>query len=101
MTQKRSFKDIINQPIPVLIDFHAEWCGPCKAMSPIIKELAQKLGDKAKVIKIDIDRNQAVSQKLGIRGVPTFILYKAGKEHWRRSGMQSLHQLQHVVESAI
>lgn len=69
-------------------------------MAPVLKEVAGKMGDKARIIKIDIDKNQQLSQKLGIRGVPTFILYKEGEVVWRASGMQSAHQLEQVIASA-
>ena len=83
------FEDLINGDKPVLIDFHATWCGPCQSMNPIIKDVAKKLKDKATVIKIDIDKNEALANKLNIRGVPTFIIYKKGEIMWRNSGMQS------------
>mgnify|MGYP001287915815 CR=1 FL=1 len=91
------YNDIINSDTPTLVDFSAEWCGPCKAMAPILKQLASKVGDKARIIKIDVDKNPSLSEKLNIRGVPTFILYKKGKIVWRQSGMQSLNQLEQLI----
>lgn len=92
-----SFSQIINGDTPVLIDFHATWCGPCKALAPIIKNVKKKVGDKAKIIKIDIDKNQALANKLQIRGVPTLILYKGGKTKWRQSGVVSELELIRVI----
>ena len=92
-----SFSEIINSETPVLIDFHATWCGPCKALAPIIKNVKKKVGDKAKIIKIDIDKNQALANKLQIRGVPTLILYKGGATKWRQSGVVSELELIRVI----
>ena len=93
-----AFQDLINSDIPVLVDFYADWCGPCKAMNPIIKELANSVGDRAKIIKVNIDKNQAAAQKYRVQSVPTFMIFKNGQTIWRHSGMldkQSiLNQLQ-------
>jgi len=82
-----SFKEIINQPMPVLVDFAADWCGPCKALAPILKEVKLTLKEQIKIIKIDVDKNQKMAAKLNVRGVPTLILYKEGKQVWRQSGV--------------
>ncbi len=82
-----SFKEIINQPMPVLVDFAADWCGPCKALAPILKEVKSTLKEQIKIIKIDVDKNQKMAAKLNVRGVPTLILYKEGKQVWRQSGV--------------
>jgi thioredoxin 1 len=81
------FSEIINQEKPVLVDFFAEWCGPCQTMSPILKEVKDTLQDQVAILKIDVDKNQAIAAKFQVRGVPTFVLYKQGKQVWRQSGM--------------
>ncbi|WP_178985555.1 thioredoxin [Winogradskyella helgolandensis] len=95
---KGDFNKIVNEEVPVLVDFFAEWCGPCKAQSPIIKALAQEVNGKVRVIKIDIDKNQAVAQRYNVRGVPTLVLFKEGQIVWRQSGVQSKEQLIGIIK---
>ncbi len=84
--KKMSYKEYINSKTPTLVDFYATWCGPCKMMHPVLKDLSKDIKGKARIIKIDIDKNEKLARKLGIRSVPTFIIYKSGKEQWRKSG---------------
>ncbi len=95
------FSDIINQDKAVLIDFFAEWCGPCKMMSPILKDVKDTLGDSITIIKIDVDKNQALASKYQVRGVPTLMLFKAGKQLWRQSGLLQKNEIIKTVEGLI
>lgn len=96
---KGTFRQIINDTKPVLVDFFATWCGPCQAQSPIMTELAKELGDHVRIIKIDIDKNQGMAQKYQVKGVPTLALFKEGKMLWRQSGVHSKAQLTQIINS--
>lgn len=92
------FGDLLNSNKMVLVDFHATWCGPCKMLSPIIQRVAKKVGDSVRVVKIDVDKNQSLANTLSVRGVPTIILYKDGKQVWRQSGVVQERDLLKIIE---
>lgn len=95
--KKETLNDIIQGERPVLVDFHAEWCGPCKMMKPVLAELRQKMGEAVRILKIDIDRNPEITNSLQISGVPTLILFKQGQQLWRQSGVVNAKQLETII----
>lgn len=95
-----SFKEIINGSIPVLVDFYAEWCGPCKVMAPVVEQLAREWSGRARVLKVDVDKNQAAANAYRVQGVPTFILFNAGKIVWRKSGAMPHKELEQALSAA-
>ncbi len=92
-----SFSDIIKSNTPTLVDFYATWCGPCKTMSPILEDFKSKLGNKVKVIKIDVDKNPKAAAAYQVRGVPTLVLFKGGQIKWRQSGVVMAQELIKIV----
>ncbi|HOV83762.1 MAG TPA: thioredoxin [Paludibacteraceae bacterium] len=96
-----TFQQIINGEKPVLVDFFATWCGPCKAMSPIIESVGKEVQGKARVLKVDVDKNPAVAAKYGIQAVPTIILFKQGKILWRNAGVTDKQTLLQQIQAAI
>ena len=96
---KKSFTELINSPgMPVVVDFYADWCGPCKTMAPILQQVAAEHAGKVKIIKIDVDRNQAVAQQYRVQSIPTLILFHQGKVLWRQSGVVPSGQLKLVLQ---
>jgi thioredoxin 1 len=93
-----SFKDIIQSSKPTLVDFFATWCGPCKAMAPVLDQLKKEVGEEVRVLKIDVDKNQKVAAQFQVRGVPTFVLFKDGKIVWRQSGGMSISTLKSQIK---
>ncbi|OBX24967.1 thioredoxin [Gelidibacter algens] len=96
---KNSFKTIINSDTPVLVDFYAEWCGPCKTLAPILETVKTEMGEAVKIVKIDVDKNQLLASNYQVKGVPTLLLFKNGKQVWRQSGVLQKDDLIKVIKS--
>ena len=99
--EKKTFTDIIQGNKPVLVDFSAEWCGPCKMMPPILKELKDKMGENVTILKMDIDKNPAVANSYQIQSVPTLIVFREGQIKWRQSGVVRADQLKTVLDGIL
>tara|TARA_R110002126_G_scaffold46654_10_gene131200 strand:+ start:3406 stop:3705 length:300 start_codon:yes stop_codon:yes gene_type:complete len=98
---KTNFNTIINSKLPVLVDFYADWCGPCKMLAPILKDVKEALEDGIKIIKIDVDKNQPLAAKYQVRGVPTMILFKNGEQVWRQSGVLQKNDIISIIKQYI
>ena len=94
-----TFQEIINQDKPVLVDFFATWCGPCKTQAPILDQVKQRLGNQVSIIKIDIDQNQQVAAQYQVRSVPTLIIFKNGQIKWRQSGVFAANELENLLKT--
>lgn len=95
------FREIINADKPVLVDFSAEWCGPCKMMAPILEDLAKRVGEQATILKVDVDRNPEAAQFYNVQGVPTLIIFKKGEIKWRQSGVVQAAQLEQLLKQYV
>lgn len=95
---KGNFQEIINNDKPVLVDFYADWCGPCQMQAPILKEVSAAMNGEARIIKIDVDKNQAVASQYQVQSIPTLILFRNGKPVWRQSGLANKQQLISVLQ---
>jgi thioredoxin 1 len=100
-TQKKSFSELIKGETPVLVDFYADWCGPCKMMPPILKQLKSEMGDSINIIKIDTEKNPDVAIRYQVRGIPNLILFYQGQVLWQQAGVVRMPQLKQIIEQKL
>ena len=98
---RKPFSEIVNTNVPTLVDFHAEWCGPCKMMKPILEQVKDQMGERVRIIKIDVDKNPGIAQSYQGQGVPTLILFQNGQVKWRQSGVVPVEGLKRVIEAHV
>ena len=96
-----TFNEIIASDTPVLVDFYATWCGPCKMMSPVVEQLSKEMGDQVRILKVDVDKNQSAAMAYQVQGVPTFMIFKKGKVMWRQAGAMSAQMLKTAIQQAM
>ena len=101
MATQTPFAQLVQSETPVLVDFSAEWCGPCKMLAPVLSEVKKRVGDKVKIIKIDIDKNQSLANSLNIQSVPTLIVFQNGETKWRQSGVMTAVQLENILQKFV
>ncbi len=100
-TKEKTFSDIIKGKTPVLVDFYADWCGPCKMMGPILQDLKKRMGDQIQILKIDAEKNPSAAIKYQVRGVPTLILFKEGEILWQQAGVVQAAQLETIINQKV
>jgi|UniRef100_UPI004048947E thioredoxin 1 len=101
LPKSKTFQELIEGDTPVLVDFFAEWCGPCKMMQPILEDTSKQLGGKVKILKVDVDKNPLAASRFQVRGVPTLVLFSKGEMVWRQSGVVPVQQLVQIIESRV
>lgn len=98
---KGKFQEIISQDKPVLVDFYADWCGPCQMMAPVLKEVAEEFGEAVSIIKVDVDKNQPIAQRFGVRSIPNLILFKNGQIQVNKAGVMTKRELTEMIKKAL
>ena len=98
---KEAFNQLIQSEKPVLIDFSAEWCGPCQMLAPVLKDLKNRVGSQAKIIKIDVDKNPEIARNFNVQSVPTLMIFKEGEMKWRGAGVLPIHQLEQLIQQHV